>query len=71
MYNWYILCSFGKFFPVLVSCAMKNLATLPKSSHVNLCRSRNKGVKASFTWVFFHTPVTLLFATYTVLQILS
>jgi hypothetical protein len=27
---WYILCSFGTFFPVLVSCNMKNLATLLK-----------------------------------------
>jgi hypothetical protein len=25
---WYILCSFGIFFPVLVCCAEKNLATL-------------------------------------------
>jgi hypothetical protein len=25
---WYILCSFGKFFPVLVPCTKKNLATL-------------------------------------------
>jgi hypothetical protein len=25
---WYILCSFGTFFPVLVSCSKKNLATL-------------------------------------------
>jgi hypothetical protein len=25
---WYILCSFGTFFPVLVSCTEKNLATL-------------------------------------------
>jgi hypothetical protein len=25
---WYILCSLGTFFPVLVSCAKKNLATL-------------------------------------------
>jgi hypothetical protein len=25
---WYILWSFGKFFPVLVCCAKKNLATL-------------------------------------------
>jgi hypothetical protein len=25
---WYILCSFGTFFPVLVSRAKKNLATL-------------------------------------------
>jgi hypothetical protein len=28
---WYILSSFGAFFPVLVSCTMKNLATLPHS----------------------------------------
>jgi hypothetical protein len=27
MTSWYILCSFGTFFPVLVSCTMKNLAT--------------------------------------------
>jgi uncharacterized membrane protein (DUF106 family) len=27
---WYILCSFGAFFPVLESCKEKNLATLPK-----------------------------------------
>jgi hypothetical protein len=25
---WYIFCSFGTFFPVLVSCTKKNLATL-------------------------------------------
>jgi hypothetical protein len=25
---WYTLCSFGTFFPVLVSCTKKNLATL-------------------------------------------
>jgi hypothetical protein len=25
---WYILCSFGTLFPVLVSCTKKNLATL-------------------------------------------
>jgi hypothetical protein len=25
---WYILCSFGIFFPVLVCCAEKNVATL-------------------------------------------
>jgi hypothetical protein len=25
---WYILCSYGTFFPVLVSCITKNLATL-------------------------------------------
>jgi hypothetical protein len=25
---WYILCSFGKFLPALVSCTKKNLATL-------------------------------------------
>jgi hypothetical protein len=25
---WYILCSFGTFFPVLVPCTKKNLATL-------------------------------------------
>jgi hypothetical protein len=28
MPTWYILWSFGIFFPVLVSCATKNLATL-------------------------------------------
>jgi hypothetical protein len=28
MIIWYILCSFGTFFPVLVSCTKKNLATL-------------------------------------------
>jgi hypothetical protein len=27
---WYILYSFGTFFPVLVSCTKKNLATLQK-----------------------------------------
>jgi hypothetical protein len=25
---WYMLCSFGTFFPTLVSCAKTNLATL-------------------------------------------
>jgi hypothetical protein len=29
---WYISCSFGTFFPVLVSCTKKNLATLAKSA---------------------------------------
>jgi hypothetical protein len=28
---WYILCTFCTFFPVLVSCSMKNLATLPQT----------------------------------------
>jgi hypothetical protein len=28
VFIWYILCSFGTFFPVLVSCTKKNLATL-------------------------------------------
>jgi hypothetical protein len=28
VFNWYILCSFGTFFPALVSCTQKNLATL-------------------------------------------
>jgi hypothetical protein len=33
---WYILCSFGTFFPVLVSCTKKNLATLLyTSAHIN------------------------------------
>jgi hypothetical protein len=27
-----ILCSFGTFFPVLVSCTKKNLATLPRKT---------------------------------------
>jgi hypothetical protein len=27
---WYIVCSFGTVFPVLVSCTKKNLATLPR-----------------------------------------
>jgi hypothetical protein len=35
---WYILWSFGIFFPVLVFCTKKNLATLPerkkKSKHI-------------------------------------
>jgi hypothetical protein len=26
--HWHIVCSFGTFFPVLVSCTKKNLATL-------------------------------------------
>jgi hypothetical protein len=30
MVIWYILCSFGTFFPVLVSCTKKNLATLSR-----------------------------------------
>jgi hypothetical protein len=29
---WYIMCTFGIFFPVLVSCPKKNLATLEGSS---------------------------------------
>jgi hypothetical protein len=29
---WYILYSFGTFFPVLVSCTKKNLATLLSST---------------------------------------
>jgi hypothetical protein len=36
MYFWYILCSFGKFYPVLVFCTKKNLATL------NLLRTLNR-----------------------------
>jgi hypothetical protein len=32
---WYILCSFGPFFPVLVSCTKKNLATLYSFSHAS------------------------------------
>jgi hypothetical protein len=28
MTMWYVFCSFGNFFPVLVSCTKKNLATL-------------------------------------------
>jgi hypothetical protein len=33
---WYILWSFG-FFPVLVSCTKKNLATLPAHSLTQCC----------------------------------
>jgi hypothetical protein len=29
---WYILCSFGAFCPVLVSCIKKNLATLVRNA---------------------------------------
>jgi hypothetical protein len=29
---WYMLCSFGTFFPVWVSCSKKNLATLLPTS---------------------------------------
>jgi hypothetical protein len=28
VFIWYVLCSFGTFFPFLVSCTKKNLATL-------------------------------------------
>jgi hypothetical protein len=35
----YILCSFGTFFLVLVSCAKKNLATLTKAATL-LCRGQ-------------------------------
>jgi hypothetical protein len=31
---WYIFCSFGTFFPVLVSCTLKNLATLRRARHM-------------------------------------
>jgi hypothetical protein len=34
MINWYILCSFGTFFPVLVSCTRKNLATLSRNLQI-------------------------------------
>jgi hypothetical protein len=33
---WYILYSFGTFFPVLVSCTKKNLATLPTCRHFSI-----------------------------------
>jgi hypothetical protein len=36
---WYILCSFGTLFPVLVSCTKKNLATLIGSRRINQRRS--------------------------------
>jgi hypothetical protein len=31
---WYILCSFGTFFRILVSCTKKNLATLTADCHL-------------------------------------
>jgi hypothetical protein len=41
---WYILCSFGTFFPILVSCTKKNLATLvptpPLHPVSNVCLQR-------------------------------
>jgi hypothetical protein len=38
MANWYILVSFGTFFPVLLCCNKKNLATL----HVAPSRAEKK-----------------------------
>jgi hypothetical protein len=35
---WYILCSFGAFFPVLVSCLKKNLSTLARVRRGGLTR---------------------------------
>jgi hypothetical protein len=36
---WYILCSFGASFPILVSCTKKNLAT-PSASLVGVITKR-------------------------------
>jgi hypothetical protein len=40
---WCILCSFGTFFPILVSCTKKNLATLDASTIAKTWKSRNCG----------------------------
>jgi hypothetical protein len=39
---WYILCSFGTFFPVLVSSTKKNLATLVESKPIRRVNGRNE-----------------------------
>jgi hypothetical protein len=36
MFIWYILCSFGTFFPVLVPCTKKNLATLEEMRNLDV-----------------------------------
>jgi hypothetical protein len=40
MVIWYILWSFGIFFPVLVRCPKKNLATLAPTIRYRLCLRR-------------------------------
>jgi hypothetical protein len=46
---WYILCSFGTFCPVLVTCTKKNLATLLLVQRLRL-RRLNTFAKTCFRW---------------------
>jgi hypothetical protein len=64
---WYILYSFGTFYPVLVACSKKNLATLLvtlgtyKSTYAKLCRNHAEcqwirfiALSGNETWLFWH-----------------
>jgi hypothetical protein len=44
---WCILCSFGNFFPVLVSCTKKNLATLLAAA-LNIGLAKRRGLAKAF-----------------------
>jgi hypothetical protein len=46
---WYILCSVGTFFPVLVSCTKKNLATPAKSPRYYVF-GNFRAAKKSLNW---------------------
>jgi hypothetical protein len=45
---WYILCSFGTFFPVLVSCTNKNLAAPVNCRACNISRAKNQSLFVVF-----------------------
>jgi hypothetical protein len=45
---WSILCSFGTFFPVLVSCTKKNLAT-PLALYVNINEKYKQAPEQDFS----------------------
>jgi hypothetical protein len=50
---WYILYSFGTFFPVLVSCTKNNLATLQWSLHP-LRKKISSECRFALPCAFFH-----------------
>jgi hypothetical protein len=54
MVIWYILCSFGTFFRVLVTCTEKNLATLSRESFsaaISLPTETNSKKSVGCQWV--------------------